>query len=327
MNVVDIARILGIFLDNAIEANIQTNYKEINIAFFKSISKSLIIIIENSIDDNSVRFKGEVIYDQTPPLSIEFIYGFSEPKIENACKYNTNGVVIYKGELYSGFLQGIGTLYNDDSIKIYEGQFELGFYDGYGILYYENGKIRYEGYFKKGKFDGMGAYFNEEDKMIYQGKWSDGRFHGEGKFTDIVNGVHYEIKWNKDFTIANNLLRYKGKGKRYYPNGQVEIEGEFLNGLAEGKGIYYYDNGNIMYQGRYANGIALFNEFSDGSGWSVPQSKTPHPARVLLVKDKSQYEPGRIPNSNFSKSYAGQGESYIGFKGFAQDVGKAKFLP
>lgn len=55
MNVIDIARILGIFLDNAIEANIQTNaLKEINIAIFKSMSDSTIIIIENTIDDNSV---------------------------------------------------------------------------------------------------------------------------------------------------------------------------------------------------------------------------------------------------------------------------------
>lgn len=55
MNVIDIARILGIFLDNAIEANNRTNsHKEINIAFFKSISDSTIIIIENTLEDDSV---------------------------------------------------------------------------------------------------------------------------------------------------------------------------------------------------------------------------------------------------------------------------------
>lgn len=55
MNVIDIARILGIFLDNAIEANIQVhNTKEIDIAFFKTKSNSTIIIIENTLDDNAV---------------------------------------------------------------------------------------------------------------------------------------------------------------------------------------------------------------------------------------------------------------------------------
>lgn len=55
MNVIDISRILGIFLDNAIEANIENNEnKEIDIAIFHSMSGSTLIIIENTISDNSI---------------------------------------------------------------------------------------------------------------------------------------------------------------------------------------------------------------------------------------------------------------------------------
>ncbi|QCR33448.1 GHKL domain-containing protein [Lysinibacillus sp. SGAir0095] len=54
MNVIDISRILGIFLDNAIEANTQViEHKEINIAIYKSMSDSIIIIIENTLNDDS----------------------------------------------------------------------------------------------------------------------------------------------------------------------------------------------------------------------------------------------------------------------------------
>lgn len=54
MNVIDISRILGIFLDNAIEANSQVNdHKEINIAIYESMSDSIIIIIENTINGDS----------------------------------------------------------------------------------------------------------------------------------------------------------------------------------------------------------------------------------------------------------------------------------
>lgn len=50
MNIIDIARILGVFFDNAIEANNQVDsQKIIDIVFFKSNSDSLIIIIENTI--------------------------------------------------------------------------------------------------------------------------------------------------------------------------------------------------------------------------------------------------------------------------------------
>lgn len=54
INLIDIARILGIFLDNAIEASRTDAQKEIDIAFFKSVSDSLIIIIENTVDDDSL---------------------------------------------------------------------------------------------------------------------------------------------------------------------------------------------------------------------------------------------------------------------------------
>lgn len=55
MNSIDIARILGVFLDNAIEATNQIkSQKEIDIAFFKSENNPLIIIIENPISENSV---------------------------------------------------------------------------------------------------------------------------------------------------------------------------------------------------------------------------------------------------------------------------------
>ncbi|MEG0472782.1 MAG: GHKL domain-containing protein [Solibacillus sp.] len=58
MNVIDIARILGIFLDNAIEANNHTDFqKDIGISFFKSTPDSLMIIIENTISDEPVNIE------------------------------------------------------------------------------------------------------------------------------------------------------------------------------------------------------------------------------------------------------------------------------
>lgn len=58
MNLIDLSRILGVFLDNAIEANSQVDKrKEINIALFKSMSDSVIIIIENSYNADSVNIE------------------------------------------------------------------------------------------------------------------------------------------------------------------------------------------------------------------------------------------------------------------------------
>jgi len=58
MNIIDLARILGNLLDNAIEAkrNIDSQ-NEISIAFFKNVCGSLIIIIENTMEDKTVNIE------------------------------------------------------------------------------------------------------------------------------------------------------------------------------------------------------------------------------------------------------------------------------
>ncbi|MEK4423809.1 sensor histidine kinase [Solibacillus sp. FSL K6-1523] len=58
MNIIDFARILGIFFDNAIEAIAHTDsQKEIGLAFFKSTPDSLMIIIENTVVDEPVNIE------------------------------------------------------------------------------------------------------------------------------------------------------------------------------------------------------------------------------------------------------------------------------
>jgi antitoxin component YwqK of YwqJK toxin-antitoxin module len=47
-----------------------------------------------------------------------------------------------------------------------------------------------------------------------------------------------------------------GKTTKYHPNGQVQIEGNYVNGLFDGRWIYYEDDGLIV-------GIAQFDK---GSG-------------------------------------------------------------
>ncbi|MGE7093776.1 sensor histidine kinase [Lysinibacillus sp. NPDC048646] len=78
MNIVDLARIIGIFFDNAIEASSSCQQsKEINVALFKGLSNSLIFIIENTFDDHSV------------PIDQLFNDGFSTKKNDRGKGLNT----------------------------------------------------------------------------------------------------------------------------------------------------------------------------------------------------------------------------------------------
>ena len=45
-----------------------------------------------------------------------------------------------------------------------------------------------------------------------------------------------------------------GKGKEYNDDGNLEYEGEILNGKRNGKGKEFYNNGKLKYIGEYLNG-------------------------------------------------------------------------
>ena len=42
-------------------------------------------------------------------------------------------------------------------------------------------------------------------------------------------------------------------GREYYYDGQLRLEGEYLNGERNGKGKEYYD-GKLIFEGKYLNG-------------------------------------------------------------------------
>ena len=93
--------------------------------------------------------------------------------------------------------------------------------------------------------------------------------------------IIYESKTKgKEYDCYNDALIYEGeylneikngKGKEYYPNGQLKFEGEYLNGKRNGEGREY-DYGGLIFEGNYINdikegigkefyskGISLFN--------------------------------------------------------------------
>ena len=42
--------------------------------------------------------------------------------------------------------------------------------------------------------------------------------------------------------------------KEYNNNGQLEFEGEYINGEKNGKGKEYDDDGNLIFEGEFKNG-------------------------------------------------------------------------
>ena len=55
----------------------------------------------------------------------------------------------------------------------------------------------------------------------------------------------------------------KGKGKEYYDDGKLILEGVYKNGLKNGKCTEYYNDGKILIEGEYVNPIDVLIKYID----------------------------------------------------------------
>ena len=108
---------------------------------------------------------------------------------------------------------------------------------------------------------------NDLNKIRHNGKyingkyiWDDGKYY-IGEFKDnIPNGKGIKYYPNGNILYEGDFIngKFEGNGKYYYDNGDYYI-GKYKNGLRNGKGIKYYKNGKILFNGEYINGKAEGN--------------------------------------------------------------------
>jgi hypothetical protein len=208
------------------------------------------ILLNNQNELNLIKYEGEDILFQSPPL-----------KFQN----KNNEIEYYSGTFDNkGNFCGIGTLITKDK-NIYNGSFKNGLFDGKGIFVNENGNY-YFGDWKNGKIEGKGKtilnnkilyegdYINNEkngfgkenydDGSYYEGNFENNEKKGFGKYT-FKDGSYYEGNFE------NNL--YNGKGEFHWNDGRI-YKGNFNNGLINGKGNFIWKDGS-NYEGNYLNGI------------------------------------------------------------------------
>ena len=74
-------------------------------------------------------------------------------------------------------------------------------------------------------------------------------FEGEFLFDYKWNGKGYDENGN----IIYELINGNGKVKEYNDYGELDFEGEYLNGKSYGEGKEYYI-GTLIFEGEYLNG-------------------------------------------------------------------------
>ena len=72
-------------------------------------------------------------------------------------------------------------------------------------------------------------------------------YEGEYLYNKKWNGKGYDENGN----IIYELINGNGKVKEYWYNGELEFEGEYLNGKRNGKGKEYDERGELKYEVEY----------------------------------------------------------------------------
>ncbi len=161
--------------------------------------------------------------------------------------------------------------------------------EGYYVEYYKNGNIYMHGNYQKDNQEGPWITYYPDKTLAYENYFLAGEKNGTQKFYDIkgrmyeselyytgilLNSITYDTLGNLiDSVVYTNASgkkvyhfskggpeqceltvlydQYTDDYKYFYPNGKLNIKGQFFNGLKNGTWTWYYWNGNISSTGVY----------------------------------------------------------------------------
>ena len=180
-----------------------------------------------------------------------------EKKIWNIKEYDIDGNIIFELKEGSGFIKE----YNIYNNFIYEGEYLYGLKNGKG-KYFNNEILLFEGEFSNGLRNGKGKEFSRNNIIIFEGEYLysqriKGKEYVKGKL-EYEGDYLYERKYNgKGFDENGNviyeLINGNGKVKEYDNDGNLQFEGEYLNGKRNGLGKLYNYKGELIFEGKFLN--------------------------------------------------------------------------
>ena len=150
--------------------------------------------------------------------------------------------------------------------------------DGTWNYYFDNGQLFASADFTKNRqFGSDWVFFNRNGNSYYDGRLdsvyvTDMGMYGTPSTVVFCSGKHQDvIQFYSNYTVRSTerLTDQKRSGRVffYFPNGQIQVEANFVDGLQNGPYIVYRENGIPFYQGTYAEGkrIGIW-EFYDENG-------------------------------------------------------------
>ncbi len=191
-------------------------------------------------------YHGDYTNYHTGNASISSVYPYRNDSLHGPyTRYYLNGQISDEGIYYKGNRQGLSTTYHPNGKKMGEIFYVDGHPNGPRFYFDPEGEIERIEYFKMGTIVKMEAY--QDGKRVYT---ADVHKPMDLLILKYPNGF-------LRFRINRTGSHFQGKAEWFYGNGQLEIDGQYVDGERDGKWTYYYPNGKIQSTGLYHLGTRV----------------------------------------------------------------------
>lgn len=196
--------------------------------------------------------------------------------------YYPNGVKSSEGNMVNGQPEGWWKSYNEKGTLVSEGNRKNSLLDSLWFFYNDSGDTTLIIHYKQGKKDGERIQFLQDERIVErwvadsitspvlaytpQGKlkrltpYADGMPHGMEKEFDtaghIVKLSHYYhgVLTKREQINRTDQFGYKqGNWKYFWPNGNLQLEGTYVNDKRHGYFKEYDEDGNFLSVQKYDN--------------------------------------------------------------------------
>lgn len=184
-------------------------------------------------------------------------------------EYHSNGQLKYRSVYENG--QPVGTIerFSLSGIRTEEGNYSNGKRCGVWTEWHPDGETVSEVYYvTDGELNGERSFFDVEGKILRTDIYEEGRFIGTRSYT-ADGEVYFETRIDTGLTllevpfpgtdVLERSIRYEygvanGPARWYYPNGDVFVEGEYLEDQRHGTWKWYHTNGKLRTVYTYMQG-------------------------------------------------------------------------
>lgn len=134
--------------------------------------------------------------------------------------------------------------------------------DNRELAFYANGKPAYAGELKGGRREGpWNSYAPDGKTVTTSGEYRNGRRDGTWVHRDDSGRLYVKIGYSAEpsdpvlSAVSGETGNENGPFERYYPDGRIELTGEYRAGRFDGFFRRYGRTGRIEYEGRYSAGL------------------------------------------------------------------------